>query len=126
MSSIKAACKTYLVIGSLIFGMLFGAGNLIFPVHLGQLAGNQWIVATGGFLLSGVLLPLFALLAISITHANGLYELALPNGKRFALIFLVLVQIIIGPLCATPRTATVPYTIGVAPYLSKEIGRAHV
>ena len=37
MSSIKAACKTYLVIGSLIFGMLFGAGNLIFPVHLGQL-----------------------------------------------------------------------------------------
>ncbi|MCC4343468.1 branched-chain amino acid transport system II carrier protein [Limosilactobacillus reuteri] len=119
MSSIKAACKTYLVIGSLIFGMLFGAGNLIFPVHLGQLAGNQWIAATGGFLLSGVLLPLFALLAISITHANGLYELALPNGKRFALIFLVLVQIIIGPLCATPRTATVPYTIGVAPYLSK-------
>ncbi|UNL36668.1 hypothetical protein G8B26_04205 [Limosilactobacillus reuteri] len=119
MSSIKAACKTYLVIGSLIFGMLFGAGNLIFPVHLGQLAGNQWIAATGGFLLSGVLLPLFALLAISITHANGLYELALPNGKRFALIFLVLVQIVIGPLCATPRTATVPYTIGVAPYLSK-------
>ena len=119
MSSIKAACKPYLVIGSLIFGMLFGAGNLIFPVHLGQLAGNQWIAATGGFLLSGVLLPLFALLAISITHANGLYELALPNGKRFALIFLVLVQIIIGPLCATPRTATVPYTIGVAPYLSK-------
>ena len=26
MNSIKAACKTYLVIGSLIFGMLFGAG----------------------------------------------------------------------------------------------------
>lgn len=119
MNSIKAACKTYLVIGSLIFGMLFGAGNLIFPVHLGQLAGRQWLLATGGFLLSGVFLPLFALLAISITHANGLYELALPNGKKFALIFLVLVQIIIGPLCATPRTATVPYTIGIAPYLSR-------
>lgn len=121
MSSMKAACKTYLVIGSLIFGMLFGAGNLIFPVHLGQLAGNQWLIATGGFLLSGVFLPLFALLAISITHANGLYELALPNGKKFALIFLMLVQIVIGPLCATPRTATVPYTIGIAPYLSNDL-----
>lgn len=117
MNTIKTACKNYLVIGSLIFGMLFGAGNLIFPVHLGQLAGGQWLSATGGFLLSGVFLPLFALLAISITHANGLYELALPNGKKFALIFLMLVQIVIGPLCATPRTATVPYTIGIAPYL---------
>lgn len=119
MNSIKAACKTYLVIGSLIFGMLFGAGNLIFPVHLGQLAGNQWLAAGSGFILSGVFLPLFALLAVSITHANGLYELALPNGRRFALIFLILVQTVIGPLCATPRTATVPYTIGIAPYLSK-------
>lgn len=117
MNSIKTACKNYLVIGSLIFGMLFGAGNLIFPVHLGQLAGNHWLAAAGGFLLSGVFLPLFALLAISITHANGLYELALPNGKKFALLFLMLVQIVIGPLCATPRTATVPYTIGIAPYL---------
>lgn len=31
--------RKYLLIGSLIFGMLFGAGNLIFPVHLGQMAG---------------------------------------------------------------------------------------
>jgi LIVCS family branched-chain amino acid:cation transporter len=121
MNSIKAAGKNYLIIGSLIFGMLFGAGNLIFPVHLGQLAGSHWLAATGGFLLSGVFLPLFALLAISITHANGLYELALPNGKRFALIFLMLVQIVIGPLCATPRTATVPYTIGIAPYLKPQM-----
>lgn len=123
MNSIKTACKSYLVIGSLIFGMLFGAGNLIFPVHLGQLAGSHWLSAAGGFLLSGVFLPLFALLAISITHANGLYELGLPNGKKFALLFLVLVQIIIGPLCATPRTATVPYTIGIAPYLSASMQR---
>lgn len=34
--------RTYLVIGSLVFGMLFGAGNLVFPVHLGQLAGANW------------------------------------------------------------------------------------
>lgn len=117
MNTIKTACKNYLVIGSLIFGMLFGAGNLIFPVHLGQLAGSHWLAATAGFVLSGVMLPLLALLAISITHANGLYELALPLGHKLAVAFLILVQIMIGPLCATPRTATVPYTMGITPYL---------
>jgi len=40
-----------LVIASLIFGMLFGAGNLIFPVHLGQLAGKNWLAARNGFLI---------------------------------------------------------------------------
>ena len=31
-----------LVVSSLIFGMFFGSGNLIFPVHLGQMAGQHW------------------------------------------------------------------------------------
>lgn len=118
MNRFKTASKTYLVIGSLIFGMIFGAGNLVFPVHLGQLAGKNWLPAAAGFILSGVLLPLFALLAISITRSRGLFELALPVGPWFALIFLLLVHATIGPFCATPRSATVPYAIGVAPYLS--------
>lgn len=121
MKSLKDACKTYLVIGSLIFGMIFGAGNLVFPVHLGQLAGQHWGLAAVGFILSGVFLPLFALLAISITLSRGLFELALPVGSWFALVFLVLVYSTIGLLCATPRTATVPYAIGIAPYLSAKM-----
>lgn len=121
MKSLRTACKTYLVIGSLIFGMIFGAGNLVFPVHLGQLAGQHWGLAAVGFILSGVFLPLFALLAISITRSRGLFELALPVGSWFALVFLVLVYSTIGLLCATPRTATVPYAIGVAPYLSAKM-----
>lgn len=44
----KLTRKNYLIIGSLIFGMFFGAGNLIFPVHLGQLAGDHWLNAAGG------------------------------------------------------------------------------
>lgn len=98
--------------------MLFGAGNLIFPVHLGQIAGAHWLSASSGFLISGVLIPLMALLAISITRANGIYDLAQPIGRRYALIFLILIHATLGPLFATPRTATVPYTIGIAPHLS--------
>lgn len=121
MKKFGTVSKTYLIIGSLIFGMIFGAGNLVFPVHLGQLAGQHWLVAASGFILSGVFLPLFALLAISITRSRGLFELALPVGPWFALLFLLLVHVTIGPLCATPRSATVPYAIGVAPYLSHEM-----
>lgn len=119
MKTKKASIRRSMIIASLIFGMLFGAGNLIFPVHLGQLAGSNWLIASSGFLLSGVLLPLMALLAISITKSNGIYDLALPNGRYYALIFLILVHATLGPLFATPRTATVPYEIGIAPYLSK-------
>lgn len=38
----KISKRYYFLIGSLIFGMFFGAGNLIFPIHLGQLAGANW------------------------------------------------------------------------------------
>ena len=119
MKTTKASIRQSIIIASLIFGMLFGAGNLIFPVHLGQLAGSHWLIASSGFLISGVLIPLMALLAISITKSNGIYDLALPNGRTYALIFLILVHATLGPLFATPRTATVPYEIGIAPYLSK-------
>ena len=74
-----------IIIASLIFGMLFGAGNLIFPVHLGQLAGKNWLAASSGFLISSGLLPLMALIAISITHSHGIFELAKPIGKKYAL-----------------------------------------
>lgn len=118
MNDGKMTIKRTIITASLIFGMLFGAGNLIFPVHLGQMAGGHWLTASSGFLISGVLIPLMALLAISITQSNGIYDLARPNGHWYALIFLILVHATLGPLFATPRTATVPYSIGIAPHLS--------
>lgn len=40
--------------GLLLFGIFFGAGNLIFPPALGALSGNQFWPAIAGFVLSGV------------------------------------------------------------------------
>ena len=39
LSEKKLKTRDYVVIASLLFGLFFGAGNLIFPLHLGQLAG---------------------------------------------------------------------------------------
>ncbi|EEJ71317.1 hypothetical protein FC57_GL001593 [Lactobacillus ultunensis DSM 16047] len=44
--------KDYFVISSMLFALFFGAGNLIFPLHLGQLAGHNWLLAAVGFLIT--------------------------------------------------------------------------
>jgi hypothetical protein len=39
----KLTWKQLVLVASLIFGMFFGAGNLIFPIQLGQLSGGNWL-----------------------------------------------------------------------------------
>ncbi len=101
--------------------IFFGAGNLIFPLHLGQLAGANWGTAAIGFLITGVLLPLLSVLAVAITHANGVYDIGKPLGAGFAVVFMVLIHATIGPLFGTPRTATVSFTVGIAPFMPKNM-----
>ena len=50
--------------------MFFGAGNLIFPVHLGQLAGRQFLPAAIGFILTAVGIPILGVAAIGSTHSE--------------------------------------------------------
>ena len=115
----RLTTKQYLVVSSLIFGLFFGAGNLIFPLHLGQLAGSHWVGAAAGFLVTGVLLPLLSVMAIAVTRAEGVYDVGRPLGAIFALVFMVLIHATIGPLFGTPRTASVSFTVGVEPFVDK-------
>ncbi|RMC48872.1 branched-chain amino acid transport system II carrier protein [Lactobacillus sp. ESL0228] len=115
--------KQYLAVASLLFGLFFGAGNLIFPIHLGQLAGAEWGIATVGFLLTAVLLPLMAVLAISASHAKGVYDIGRPLGNKFALGFMILIHLTLGPLFATPRTASISFAVGIQPVLPQKYSR---
>lgn len=45
----KLTFKEYMFIGSMLFGLFFGAGNLIFPVHMGQEAGASIFGQTSAF-----------------------------------------------------------------------------
>lgn len=121
LTSHKLTWKQYLVVASLLFGLFFGAGNLIFPLHLGQLAGANWASAAVGFLITGVLLPLLSVLAVAITRSEGVYDIGKPLGAGFAIVFMVLIHATIGPLFGTPRTATVSFTVGVAPFVPKNM-----
>ncbi|WP_168582725.1 branched-chain amino acid transport system II carrier protein [Gephyromycinifex aptenodytis] len=107
-----------LLVGSLIFGLYFGAGNLIFPVQLGRDAGSATAAATIGFLLTAVGLPILGIIASALARARDVFEMARPVGRRYALVFTCLLYLTIGPLFAIPRTATVSYEVGVRPLLS--------
>ncbi|WP_414079604.1 branched-chain amino acid transport system II carrier protein, partial [Streptococcus suis] len=48
--------------GLLLFGMFFGAGNLIFPPALGVLSGENFWPAILGFVVSGVGIAVVALI----------------------------------------------------------------
>lgn len=117
----KLTLKDNLFIGSMLFGLFFGAGNLIFPVHMGQAAGSNIIAANFGFLVTGIGLPFLGVVAIGTSGSQGLYDLATRVNKRYAYIFTILLYLVIGPFFALPRLATTSFEIGIAPFISKEM-----
>lgn len=113
-----------LLVATTLFGMFFGAGNLIFPVHLGQLAGSSLIPAILGFVITAVGIPILGVAAIGNTHSDGLQSLANKVGKVYGYIFTCALYLTIGPLFAIPRCATTSFTTGIAPMLSSGVSEA--
>ncbi len=100
-------------VASMLFGMFFGAGNLIFPVSMGQLSGSNMWQAAAGFLITGVGLPLLGVAALGISREDGLMGLSSRVGRRYGKFFTCVLYLTIGPFFAIPRCATVAYTVGV-------------
>ena len=105
--------KETVFVASLLFGMFFGAGNLIFPVSMGQLSGSNMWQAAAGFLITGVGLPLLGVVALGISREDGLMGLSSRVGRRYGKFFTCILYLTIGPFFAIPRCATVAYTVGV-------------
>ena len=116
----KKSIKEIILVSSMFFGMLFGAGNLIFPVSMGQRAGVEVFVATLGFCITGVGLPLLSVLALSSSNSASVTDMAKLVGKKFSIFFTTALYLCIGPLFAIPRTATVPFQVGVVPFLPED------
>ncbi|WP_429951003.1 branched-chain amino acid transport system II carrier protein [Enterococcus sp. AZ170] len=116
----KLSWRDYLYVGSMLFGLFFGAGNLIFPVHMGQEAGASIFLANLGFLITGIGLPFLGVIAIGISKSNGVFDLATRVNRRYAVAFTVLLYLTIGPFFALPRLATTSFEIGLAPFLPSD------
>lgn len=113
----KLSFRELLAVGSMLFGLFFGAGNLIFPASMGQQAGSQVLTASAGLLITGVGLPLLGVAALGISRCDGLAALTRRVGRKYSLFFTCLLYLTIGPFFAIPRCATVPFEVGVAPAL---------
>ena len=67
----KLTAKEYIVLASMLFGLFFGAGNLIFPVYMGQQAGANLWPAIVGLCLTGVGLPLLGVAAMGMSQSEA-------------------------------------------------------
>ena len=112
----KKSTKDSIVIGFALFSMFFGAGNLIFPGFLGNSLGSDFLLGTIGFVVTGVGLPLLAIVACS--KGDGTFE-SIGNriDRKFILIFTTVLFLAIGPLMAVPRTAATTFELSVNPFL---------
>ncbi|MGX7358338.1 branched-chain amino acid transport system II carrier protein [Dolosigranulum pigrum] len=113
----KLSTKHYITIGVMLFGMFFGAGNLIFPIFMGQNAGVNFSQATLGFIITGVIVPFLGIVALGVSRKESVFEMASKVHPIFGYIFTVALYMTIGPLFAIPRLATVPFEISMTPFV---------
>lgn len=116
----KSTFTLFVATGLMLFALFFGAGNLIFPAHMGQQAGENYIQAVFGFIVTGAGLPLLGILAMAYSGARDVQHLASRTSAWFGVFFAVALYLSIGPLFALPRTATVAFEVGVMPFLNSE------
>jgi len=102
-------------ISLVVFALLFGAGNLIFPLRVGLASGDQSFWSMAGFLLTGVVLPLVGLLAI-ITFDGDYNAFFGRLGQWWGQLAIFLCMLTIGPVIVMPRIVTVAYEM-MAPFL---------
>lgn len=98
------------VAGLALFSMLFGAANLILPIHAGIIAGDNHYAGLLGFLLSGVGFPLLGLWGIVLfdgDYQRFFYRLGKPVGS-FAIGLCLLV---VGPIIGLPRIVIMLYSL---------------
>lgn len=102
-----ARWKQTLVIGIALFSMHFGAGNLILAPYIGARAGMDLIWVLLGFFISGVGLPIAALICLCMVATPEV--IASHLSRQFSRVFTLLVYLTLGPLMIVPRTAACAY-----------------
>ncbi|BDC34384.1 branched-chain amino acid transporter [Candidatus Dependentiae bacterium Noda2021] len=95
--------------GLAMFAMLFGAGNIVFPLALGRDTGDMVWYALFGFIITATIVPLIGL--VSANLADGDYKkLFKLIGRVPGSIAIFLCLLLIGPFAIIPRCVTVSHS----------------
>lgn len=101
--------STTLATGLAMFSMLFGAGNIVFPLALGQHAQSQNFFAILGLLITAVGVPFLGLLAMTLF--DGDYKKFFNRiGKVPGFLISAIILGLIGPFGAIPRCIALSYS----------------
>ena len=111
----KLSRSQFLQVSIMLFGLFFGAGNLIFPPLLGNMAGKATFIALMAFCVTAVIFPVLG--SIVVGKTNGLSNLANRVSPGFALVFTTAIYLSIGPGLGIPRAGSVPFEMAIAPYI---------
>lgn len=112
----KLKTTDIMAIGFMTFAFFLGAGNIIFPPLAGNLAGDNYIPAMLGFLMTAVGLPLITMVAVA-KAGGGLLTMTRFLPVIVSTAMAAAIYIIIGPAFAAPRTSLVAYEMGIKPFL---------
>lgn len=102
--------RDIVILGFAFFATYFGAGNLIFPPHLGLDSGSDFLSGLAGLTLSGIFLPIFTLIVIGL---NGdVHTITEKVGKHTYRILLAALMLIC-TFVSIPRTAATAIQLGI-------------
>lgn len=99
----------YVSTGLAMFSMFFGAGNVIFPLVIGQMVGEQVPYALMGLLLTAVGFPFMGLIAIILFHGNY-WNFFNRMGRIPGFIIVTIIMLLIGPFGGMPRCIALSYS----------------
>lgn len=104
------------IVGGLaLFSMFFGAGNLVFPLMLGEAAGSENVWAMLGLCTTAVIFPLMGLFAVILFNGDR-HSFFRRIGRWPAFLLYGVMMLSLGPLGSTSRLYAVSYA-SVKPYL---------
>ncbi len=101
--------STIWLAGIAIFSMFFGAGNVIFPLKVGLLAGDKIPFAMAGLFLTAIGGPILGLVGVTLYRGNCREFFCRP-GRTIGLIFIVISLFLLGPFAVIPRCFVVAHS----------------
>lgn len=102
--------RDVIILGFAFFATYFGAGNLIFPPHLGLNSGSDFLSGLAGLTLSGIFLPIFTLIVIGL---NGDVHTITDKVGKYTYRILLAALMLVCTFVSIPRTAATAIQLGV-------------
>jgi LIVCS family branched-chain amino acid:cation transporter len=98
-----------LMLGLAMFCMFFGAGNVIFPLYLGQICQEHFAFGFFGLFFTAVLMPFVGVFTMILF--DGQTKLFFGRfGRWIGLFIATILMVLLGPFGSTPRCLALSYS----------------